>query len=126
MLAWLIKEDKAAEAKLGRGRDRKWRSFARTMMAAELVTSMSDGNILKVLVLAADIDPDPNISVATLQEWAAEVPTSRWSPPEHLQYKSCRDCSQPNYLNMGEAEFFWDKGYALPPRCKSCRAVRKR
>jgi len=125
-LAWLVKaEDQAADAKL-RGIDRKWRSFSRVMMSAELVSSVGDGNILKALVLAAGIDPDPGINVAIVQEWAAEAPQSRWAPPEHLQYKSCCDCSQPNYMNMGELEFFWEKGYTLPRRCKSCRVARKK
>ena len=124
-LAWLIKQDEAADVKL-QGRDRKWRAFARVMMAAELVNVLGDGNILKVLVLAAEIDSDPAINVAMLQEWASEAPPKPWYPPEHLQYKTCRDCAQPNYINMGELEFFWGKGFNLPPRCKSCRAARKK
>ena len=124
MLAWLVKADQAADAKL-LGRDSTWRSFARVMIAAELASSVGDDNILKMLILAADIDPDPGINMATVQEWASEAPRSRWAPPEHLRYRSCRDCSGPNYINMGELEFFWNKGYNLPFRCKSCRVARK-
>ena len=53
VLAWLVDVDKTAASRLG-PQEHKWRSFARVMMAAELVNYSTGGNILKALVLAAD------------------------------------------------------------------------
>ncbi|MBO7393708.1 MAG: zinc-ribbon domain-containing protein [Abditibacteriota bacterium] len=37
----------------------------------------------------------------------------------------CKDCGQDFVFTVGEQEFFADKGFGEPVRCKSCREIRK-
>ena len=38
---------------------------------------------------------------------------------------NCRDCKQPFIFTAGEQEFFAQKQFTTPSRCKGCRAARK-
>jgi uncharacterized Zn finger protein len=38
---------------------------------------------------------------------------------------TCRDCGQSFTFTAGEQEFFQERGFSEPIRCKSCRDVRK-
>jgi len=37
----------------------------------------------------------------------------------------CSDCDQNFTFTVGEQEFYADKGFTPPKRCRDCRAVRK-
>jgi hypothetical protein len=37
----------------------------------------------------------------------------------------CKDCGQNFVFTAGEQEFFQQKGFSEPIRCKSCREIRK-
>lgn len=43
-----------------------------------------------------------------------------------FQYRTCQDCGCTFPITQGEAEFYQDKGYELPKRCKDCRHKRRR
>lgn len=38
---------------------------------------------------------------------------------------TCRDCGQSFTFTAGEQEFFQERGFSEPIRCKTCRDVRK-
>lgn len=37
----------------------------------------------------------------------------------------CKDCNEEFKLTVGEQEFFKEKGFSEPLRCKKCRQARK-
>ena len=38
----------------------------------------------------------------------------------------CADCRQEFTFSVGEQEFFAEKGFGPPKRCRDCRAVRQK
>ena len=38
---------------------------------------------------------------------------------------ACKDCRVDFVFTAGEAQFYADKGFQIPRRCKSCRALKK-
>jgi hypothetical protein len=47
-------------------------------------------------------------------------------PPDHMVYKLCIDCHKfPSNRVCGECEYFWDKNFRLPKRCKKCSKASK-
>lgn len=42
-----------------------------------------------------------------------------------FQYRTCQDCGGTFPVTQGEAEFYQEKGYDLPKRCRDCRHRRR-
>lgn len=42
-----------------------------------------------------------------------------------FQYRTCQDCGCTFPVTQGEAEFYQEKGYDRPKRCRDCRHRRR-
>lgn len=71
------------------------------------------------LELAQYLDP-------SFKSVAYKKDTDWKGPPDYMIYKLCTDCRNfPANRVSGECEYFWEKNYSFPTRCKRCSKAAK-
>ena len=75
----------------------------------------------------------PRASVFLYKNLPRVIPTGTAKPSAHKceellrdEIRSCKNCRQDFLLTIKESEWFLNKGFTFPKRCKECREVRRK